>query len=137
MGLITTTKFGVEKHILIANDSYLVSLPCKVTNTGINANSAGRKILKAGTPVAGDITTRDTAFVKATDTAGSNGGAATSNATAIVLHDVDVTDGPANATIVLAGCVDLLKLESDVQALYTAAVKRALPRIIAVKGSAI
>lgn len=136
MGLVTTTKFGVEKHILIADDSYLVSLPCVVTNTGISANSAGRKILKAGTPVSGDITTRDTAFVKATETARENA-ASTSNATAIVLHDVDVTDGPANATIVIAGCVDLLKLESDVQALYTDITKAALPRIIAVKGSAI
>lgn len=135
--LVAKESYGVDKHILIANDSYLVSLPAQVTNTGLTAGDDGKKILKAGTPLAGDITKRDTAFKKATTTKGSSGASDTSDATAILLHDVDVTDGANNATIVLAGCVDLLKLDTATKALIDTATKRALSRIIFVEGSAI
>lgn len=131
MAIVKETYGFNEKHILIANNSYLVTLPARVTNTGITADSEGKKILKAGTPVSGDITKRDTAFVKATTAEGS------SNATAIVLHDVDVTAGAENATIVLAGCIDTLKLDAATKALITTEVKTALPRLIFVEGSAI
>ena len=124
--------FGApEKHILIANNSYMVTLPARVTNTGISADSDGKKILKAGTPLYGDITKRGTAFVKATTTEG------VSNATAVLMHDVDVTAGAENGTIILAGCVDKLKLDTATQELITSAVVSALPRIIFVEGSAI
>lgn len=131
MAVVKETYGFNEKHILIANNSYLVTLPARVTNTGITADSEGKKILKAGTPVSGDITKRGTAFVKATTAEGS------SNATAIVLHDVDVTAGAENATIVLAGCIDTLKLDAATKALITTEVKTALPRLIFVEGSAI
>lgn len=129
---IVKETFGApEKHILIANNSYMVTLGAQVTNTGVSADADGRKILRAGTPVAGDITKRGTAFVKATTTEG------VSNATAVLLHDVDVTAGAENATIILAGCIDLLKLDTATKALVTSAVTTALPRIIFVEGSAI
>lgn len=121
--------YGVEKHILIANNSYMVTLPARVTNTGITADSDGKKIIKAGTPLYGDIEKRDTAFT----VSGSQG----ATPSAIALHDVDVTAGADNATIVLAGVVDLLKLESSVKTALTSTVKAALPRIIFVEGSAI
>ena len=124
---VVKENYGVEKHILIANNSYMVTLGAQVTNTGVDADSDGKKILKAGTPLAGDITKRDTAFTK------TNG----STAVAILMHDVDVTEGAENATIILAGCVDLLKLDSATSALITSDVVSALPRIIFVEGSAI
>lgn len=127
MGLVESKSFGVDKHILIANDSYLVTLPIQIANTSVTAGSDGKKIVKAGTPLDGDITKRETAFTK---TAGTT-------PVGVLLHDVDVTDGNANGTLVLAGCVDLLKMDSDVQALYTTTATAAMPRIIAVKGSAI
>ena len=128
MALVNKETYGqLGKHILIANDSYMVTLPARVTNTGVDADSDGRKILRAGTPLAGDITKRDTAFTK------TNG----STAVAVLMHDVDVTEGAENATIILAGCVDLLKLDSATQALVTSDVVSALPRIIFVEGSAI
>lgn len=131
MALVNKETYGIRKDIVIGVESYYIALPAQVTNTGVTADSEGKKILRAGTPVSGDITKRDTAFVKAST---SNG---TSNATAIVLHDVDVTDGANNATIVLAGCIDTLKLDTATKALVTAEVKAALPRIIFVEGSAI
>ena len=129
--------YGVEKHILIANNSYMVTLPARVTNTGMSADANGKKIIKAGTPLYGNIEKRDTAFVVATQTAAAGDDPASNNATAIALHDVDVTAGAENATIVLAGVVDLLKLESSVVTALTAEAKAALPRIIFVEGSAI
>lgn len=134
MAMITKTTYGNRKTILIGQDSYSITLPCIIGNTGVTV-TAGKKILKAGTPLHGDITVRDTAFVKAT-TSGDTG-SKSSNATAILLHDVDVTDGNANGTIVLAGCIDLLKLDSATQALIDAETKKALSNIIFVKGSAI
>lgn len=127
--MVSKETYGVEKHILIANNSYMVTLPARVTNTGISADSDGKKIIKAGTPLYGNIEKRDTAFT----VSGSEG----ATPSAIILHDVDVTAGAENATIVLAGVVDLLKLESSVQTALTAVVKAALPRIIFVEGSAI
>ena len=125
---VVKTEFGApEKHILIANDSYMVTLPAQVTNTGVDADSDGRKILRAGTPLTGDIEKRDTAFTKVND----------SSAKAILMHDVDVTEGAENATIILAGCVDLLKIDDTTKALITSNVKGALTRIIFVEGSAI
>ena len=131
MALVNKETYGIRKDIVIGVESYYIALPAQVTNTGISADSDGKKILRAGTPVSGDITKRDTAFVKASTSSGA------SNATAIVLHDVDVTDGANNATIVLAGCIDTLKLDTATKALVTAEVKAALPRIIFVEGSAI
>lgn len=125
--MVSKETYGVEKHILIANNSYMVTLPAQVTNTGVDADSNGRKILRAGTPVTGNIEKRDTAFTK------TNG----NTAKAILLHDVDVTDGASNATIVLAGVVDLLKIDSTTATLITSDVKTALPRIIFVEGSEI
>lgn len=125
--MVSKETYGVEKHILIANNSYMVTLPAQVTNTGVDADSDGKKILRAGTPVTGNIEKRDTAFTK------TNG----NTAKAILLHDVDVTNGASNATIVLAGVVDLLKIDETTAALITSDVKTALPRIIFVEGSAI
>ncbi len=125
---IVKETFGApEKHILIANNSYMVTLGAQVTNTGVDADDEGKKILRAGTPLAGDITKRGTAFTK------TNG----SSAVAVLMHDVDVTAGAENATIILAGCVDLLKLDAATKALITSDVVTALPRIIFVEGSAI
>lgn len=135
--MVKSESYGVEKHILISNNSYMVTLPAQVTNTGISADSDGKKIIKAGTPLYGNIEKRDTAFVVATQTEATQNAAASNNATAVILHDVDVTAGAENATIVLAGVVDLLKLESSVKTMITAEAKAALPRIIFVEGSAI
>lgn len=117
--VITTNYPKNPKQIMIA-DSEMISLGVQVTNTGISADSDGKKILKAGTPLYGSLRTRNTAFVKATTTSG------VSNAVGIILHDVDVTAGAENAAIVIFGVVDLEKLDSTVQALITTEVETAL-----------
>lgn len=126
--IVKETYGAPEKHILIANDSYMVTLPGIIKATGVTAGTDGRKVVKAGTPVYGDIEKRDTGFTIS--------GAAGANPVAVVMHDVDVTAGDENGTIVIAGCVDLLKLDTSVRTAISS-VKANLPRIIFVEGSAI
>ena len=116
--MIKTTDYSKnQKQILIGQESYYIGLPVRVSGT------AGATML-AGQPLVGDITARDTAF-----TAGSE-------AKGILLHDVRLdADGKGNGTLVLAACVDLLKLEEDVQSAIASAT--GLDRIIFVKGSAV
>lgn len=71
----------------------------------------GRKIVKAGTPLNGDLTARGTAFVAAQDTSNP--------AVGILLHDVDVTDADANATLLIWGFVNLSRVDSTTVALIT------------------
>lgn len=71
----------------------------------------GRKIVKAGTPLNGDLTARGTAFVAAKDT--------DNPAVGILLHDVDVTDADANATLLIWGFVNLSRVDSTTAALIT------------------
>ena len=72
----------------------------------------GRKIVKAGTPLSGDLTARGTAFVAAADT--------TAPAVGILLHDVDVTDNDANATLLIWGFVNLSRVDSATASKITA-----------------
>lgn len=109
---------GPDKQILIAEDSFKVTLGAVIAATGA-VEVDGKKIIKAGTPVKGDLKDRNTAFAKEAEAPN-----------AIVLHDVDVTDGANNGTIVIAGAVDLNRLDADAAALITSAVEEKLPRII-------
>ena len=72
----------------------------------------GRKIVKAGTPLSGDLTARGTAFVAAADN--------TAPAVGILLHDVDVTDNDANATLLIWGFVNLSRVDSTTASKITA-----------------
>lgn len=109
--------YGVRKNIMIGQDSYYIALPCRVSG---DANG----VIKAGQPLVGDLTDRQTAFK-----AGAEG------AVAMNLHEVKLdANGEGNATIVIAGCVDLLKLDAEIA---TALKNAKINGIILVKGSAI
>ena len=122
-----STVEGVKRKTILVDELNSTAFSCKVANTGISADDDGKKIVKAGTPISGNLEARGTAFVKASTTSG------VSNATGILLHDVDVTDGTKNAQVVVFGFIDLNKLEADVQELVTAEVKTALKMIQFVK----
>lgn len=96
-------------QILFCTDPQ-VSVGVIVDNTA-SVTENGRKIVKAGTPLSGDLTARNTAFVKAVDT--------TNPATGILLHDVDVTDGGNNGTLLIFGFVNLERLDTTTAALIT------------------
>lgn len=117
--MINKVTYVNRKTIMIGQDSYYIALPIVVSGTS-NA------VIKAGEPLTGDIEKRDTAFT-----------ASTSGAVGISLHDVELdANGKGNGTLVIAGCVDLLKLDSSVKS-NIATAKEDLNRIIFVEGSAI
>lgn len=118
---------GTTRKTILVDELNSTAFSCMVANTGVSADADGKKIVKAGTPISGDLTARGTAFVVASTTEG------VSNATGILLHDVDVTDGTKNAQVVVFGFIDLTKLETGVQSLITSAVKTALRMIQFVK----
>jgi hypothetical protein len=74
-----------------------------------------RKIVKAGTPLNGDLTARETPFTAASD-----------DAVGILLHDVDVTDSDANATLLIWGFVNLDRVDETTSAKITEGIKDAL-----------
>lgn len=101
--------YNFEKTVLDMH-SFYYTLPCQVTNTGLTADSNGKKIIKAGTPVGGDtdaLLNRDTAVLIATNDA-TNG----PKTQGVVIHDVDVTAGQTTATVAFAGVIDMAKMDA-------------------------
>ena len=109
--------YGNRNQILFAIE-HQVSMGCVVdASAGVVEN--GRKIVKAGTPLTGDLNARTTAFTKATG----------ANAVGVLLHDVDVTVAENNGTILLFGFVNTNRIDETTRALITSEVKTALPMI--------
>lgn len=91
-----------------------------VVDDGYSVTRDGRKIVPAGTPLSGSLTARNTAFVKAVDNTADSGASNGKPATGVLLHDVDVTDGDTNGTLLIWGFVDLNKIDATTAALLTA-----------------
>lgn len=124
--------FNADLQILIAPE-LAHTIGVQLGNAGISAGEDGKKIIKAGTPIGGTVDalqTRDTVLSAQTG----------ANAQGVLLHDVDVTAGAANATMVVAGVVDEEKIKKNLGSAYatyiTSTVKTALPRIIFQNGRA-
>lgn len=113
---ITTKTATTPKSILWAPEN-AIAFSCVIAKS---------KKLLAGTPIAGDLTARNTGFTAATTDSGSN-------AVGLLLHEVDASGAKQNGTVLVAGVVDLNKLDSATQALITTEVKAALKHIIFVK----
>ena len=75
----------------------------------------GRKIVKAGTPLTGDLANRSVAFT-----------AASNSAVGVLLHDVDVTTSDANCTLLIWGFVNLDRVDANTKAKLTAEIKTSL-----------
>lgn len=75
----------------------------------------GRKIVKAGTPLTGDLTNRANPFTAAAD-----------SAVGILLHDVDVTDTVGNGSLLIHGFVNLDRIDADTKAKLTAEVQTSM-----------
>lgn len=113
---IKKTTYGGPVQILF-NVQNQMSVGIRVDDA-YSVTRDGRKIVPAGTPLSGDLTARNTSFVKAVDT--------THPATGVLLHDVDVTEGDANGTLLIWGFVDLNKVDSATANLITATRKTEL-----------
>ena len=100
-----------------------------VVDDGYSVTRDGRKIVPAGTPLSGSLTARNTAFVKAVDNTAESGASNGKPATGVLLHDVDVTDGDTNGTLLIWGFVDLNKIDATTAALLTATRQSEMPSI--------
>lgn len=109
---------GIKKETLAAPQQILfnvqnqMSVSILVDKTMASVTVDGRKVVKAGTPLSGDLTARGTAFKAAADS--------TAPAVGVLLHDVDITDNNANGTLLIWGFVNLDRLDSATAALITA-----------------
>ena len=103
---------AVAPSQILFNVQNQMSVEVIVDKTVGTAGEDGRKIVKAGTPLSGNLTARDTAFVAAKDTS--------SPAVGVLLHDVDVTDGNANGTLLIWGFVNLNRMDSTTASSITA-----------------
>lgn len=97
---------------ILANVELQESVGC-IAAQALGTAVGAKKIAKAGTPVYIDLSNLMTPVVAGTDSKAAN---------AVLLHDVDVTSGNANATALLFGFVNVNRLESDVQAKVTAGI---------------
>ena len=100
---ISKTTYGMTKQIL-ANVGLQSSVGCIVPQS-LGVEVGNKKIAKAGTPIVVNTLSLNTPVVGASEGSPMN---------AVLLHDVDVTNGNANGTALLFGFVDVAKLDAEV-----------------------
>lgn len=112
---------GVRKYSyysrkqILANVEFQESVGCIVPQTmGVDVTGNGKtiKLAKAGTPVHINLENINEVVKEPTEAAGSDPAIPMN---AVLLHDVDVTDGAANGTALIFGFVNLNRLEDDVK----------------------
>lgn len=115
--------YGNTNQILFAVE-HQVSMGVVVSNA-LGVAEGTKKVVKAGTPLTGDLDARTTAFTAATDGSPTEA----SDAVGVLLHDVDVTAGDANGTLLLFGFVNTNRVDATTKAKLTDTVKAAMPMI--------
>ena len=115
--------YGNTNQILFAVE-HQVSMGV-VVSKALGVAEGTKKVVKAGTPLTGNLDARTTAFTAAA--AGSATEA--SDAVGVLLHDVDVTTGDANGTLLLFGFVNTNRIDATTKAKLTDTVKAAMPMI--------
>ena len=122
--MITKTDLKSKKNVLLA-PHLAFEIGVQVSNTGVSTTN-GKKIIPAGTPIGGTTSALTTRNAVLQVTNGSSNGA---NAQGVLRYDVDVTDGNANATMIVFGFIDESKCPT-----IDSAVKTALTKITFVNG---
>lgn len=111
---INTNKY--DSILLADQNSYRIGV--QVDNTNVTANSEGKKIIKAGTPVGNaskSALTDRTTVLTTSVISDSSGVTATPEPQGLIYADVDVTDGTATATLIVEGVVDVLKIDETIR----------------------
>lgn len=125
-GITKTTGAAPVQILFDVQNQVSVSI---VVDDGYSVTRNGRKIVPAGTPLSGNLTARTTAFVKAVDNTAESGASNGKPAAGVLLHDVDVTEGDTNGTLLIWGFVDLNKIDNTTAALITATRQSEMPSI--------
>ena len=134
MSRLVVTQGAAPKQILAVVDPQVSFTVQMAQSAATEVN--GRLIIKAGTPLTGDLKARNTAFTEAESgenievventESGENTEVVESNAVGVALHDYDVTDGDATGALLVFGFVDLKKVDADIAAKITSDVEAAL-----------
>ena len=122
---ISKQTFGAPVTILL-NPDLQFSLGVVVSNAKA-VEEGGKKLVKAGTPLVGNLDARTTPFT----VVGSDNVA---NVQGVLLHDVDVTNGNANGTLLIHGFVNTNRLTPETKALVSEDVKKAIPMVKFIAG---
>ena len=125
--MVKTQAYNDVELDVVLNPDNLFEIGVLVDNTGVVANAEGKKIIPAGTPVGSS--TASPLVVRNTVLSVTNTALAGENSYGVLRHDVDVTNGTANATLVVRGEVDSSKCP-----VIVAEAKEALTHIIFVNG---
>lgn len=107
---VAKATYAATKQIL-ANVENQVSVGCIVPQS-LGVTVGTKKIAKAGTPIKVDLMNLQTPAVKADGATALN---------AVLLHDVDVTEGNANGTALIFGFVNVNRVDTDVATAITTA----------------
>lgn len=126
---IKKSSYVSTNQILFNTDPFVAVSIIVDKALGVTDSATGRKIVKAGTPLAGDLTTRENAFVAVKEDSESS----VSDAKGILLHDVDVTTGNANGTLLIFGFVNVDRIDATVMEKNNEHVKEALKGIYFLK----
>lgn len=126
---IKKSSYVSTNQILFNTDPFVAVSIIVDDALGVTDPATGRKLVKAGTPLAGDLTKRETAFVAVNKASAS----VASDAKGILLHDVDVTKGDANGTLLIFGFVNVDRIDATVMAKNDEYVKEALKGIYFLK----
>jgi len=112
---ITFIGAGADDDVafLMSGDFTVVNI--SVSNTGVEADAASKKIRKAGAVLGGALADPTTGAVAASTAATDNSNNPTP-AEGILLYDVDVTDGTKPGVLLVRGVVDASKLPAAVNA---------------------
>lgn len=97
--------YGVPVKDVLLNKHNAHEIGVQVSNTGV-ATTNGRKIIPAGTPLGGATSALEDRTAVLSVTNSSSTGATSQG---ILRYDVDVTNGNANATLIVMGVVDSSK----------------------------
>ena len=103
---VRKSTYGAPTQIL-ANVELQSSVGCIVPST-LGVTVGNRKLVKAGTPINIDLENINQVTSKPSDSTSKP-------MNAVLLHDVDVTDGNANGTALIFGFINLNRLDADVQ----------------------
>ena len=122
---IKTQKLGAPKQILL-NPDLQFSVGIVVSNAKF-VEEGGKKLVKAGTPMVGNLDARTTAFTVV-------GSSDANKVQGILLHDVDVTDGNANGTLLIMGFVNTNRIDATTKALIVEGVKTTIPMVKFIAG---
>ena len=124
--IVKKQTYGAPVKDVVLAPHLAFAIPVQVSNTGVSNNAEGRKIIPAGTPLGGvtSVLSNRNAVLQVSNSS-SNG----ANAQGVLRYDVDVTEGTANATLIIGGYIDESKCPT-----IDATVKTALTKITFING---